>query len=291
MNQILTLTNRNFKLFLRNKSAVFFSFLSVLIILVLYILFLGKTQVDAVKSTIGNVVGIENLVNSWLMAGIIFIATVTVAFGVLSRFVEDREDKKTSDFLVTPVNRIKIVFSYVLSTVTISSLLSIILFLLAEIYIISQGGSLLSSIRIIEMLILIVVSSILSSTILLFIISYLRNMQSVGIINGIMSAFLGFLSGVYMPIGIMPNFAQTIANILPTSHIASIARQIFLDDSIKKVFNNAPTNIIDTYRKTNGIDLYFLDHKISFGTSFLIIVITIIIFTILNIVRFRKLKD
>lgn len=98
MNQILTLTNRNFKLFLRNKSAVFFSFLSVLIILVLYILFLGKTQVDAVKSTIGNVVGIENLVNSWLMAGIIFIATVTVAFGVLSRFVEDREDKKLQIF-------------------------------------------------------------------------------------------------------------------------------------------------------------------------------------------------
>ena len=45
MNAILVFAWRNIRLFFRDKTSVFFSFLSVLIIVGLYALFLGDAQV------------------------------------------------------------------------------------------------------------------------------------------------------------------------------------------------------------------------------------------------------
>ncbi|MBN2850310.1 MAG: hypothetical protein JXK92_06585 [Erysipelotrichaceae bacterium] len=53
MRTITQLTLRNMKIFLRNKSEVFFSFLSVFIILGLYVLFLGDVQVRNIQSIVG----------------------------------------------------------------------------------------------------------------------------------------------------------------------------------------------------------------------------------------------
>ena len=42
MNKLGALISRNAKIYLRDRAAVFFSFLSVLIVFFLYILFIGK---------------------------------------------------------------------------------------------------------------------------------------------------------------------------------------------------------------------------------------------------------
>ena len=46
MRKIMALSIRNLRLFVRDKALVFFSFLSVIIILGLYVLFLGDIQVQ-----------------------------------------------------------------------------------------------------------------------------------------------------------------------------------------------------------------------------------------------------
>ena len=45
MNDILVLTKRNIKIYLRDKAAVFFSFLSIIILLALYFLFLKNAYI------------------------------------------------------------------------------------------------------------------------------------------------------------------------------------------------------------------------------------------------------
>ena len=66
MRTITQLTLRNMKIFLRNKSEVFFSFLSVFIILGLYVLFLGDVQVRNIQSIVGqDFPEIEALVYAW----------------------------------------------------------------------------------------------------------------------------------------------------------------------------------------------------------------------------------
>ena len=48
MRQFITLTGRNLKLYLRDKGAVFFSLLSMLIVIGLMVFFLGDMSVNSI---------------------------------------------------------------------------------------------------------------------------------------------------------------------------------------------------------------------------------------------------
>jgi multidrug/hemolysin transport system permease protein len=63
---ILALTKRHLKLFFRDKASVFFSLLSVIIIIALYVLFLG----DMISGSMADTPGFRYVMDSWIMAGI-----------------------------------------------------------------------------------------------------------------------------------------------------------------------------------------------------------------------------
>ena len=69
------LVRRNTRLFLRDKATVFFSLLSVIIIIVMYVLFLGQMQVNSLKDFMPDAEGIEWLISSWIMAGILTVSS------------------------------------------------------------------------------------------------------------------------------------------------------------------------------------------------------------------------
>ena len=62
---MLALLKRNFILYFRNRSGVFFSLLGALISFLLYIIFLQKNLTDAWSQLPDN----TNLLNNWLMGG------------------------------------------------------------------------------------------------------------------------------------------------------------------------------------------------------------------------------
>ncbi|MDF2836474.1 MAG: transporter, partial [Paenibacillus sp.] len=74
---MIVIAKRNLKLFFRDRTAVAMSFLSVFIILGLYVLFLGNT----LKSNLPDAPGIQFLLDSWVMAGILAVTTVTSTLG------------------------------------------------------------------------------------------------------------------------------------------------------------------------------------------------------------------
>ena len=99
MMQILSLTKRNMKVFLRDKTGVFFSLLSPLLVLLLFILFLGDLQISSVKVTLENY-DVINLFASnfskavaynWLIAGVLGVSCITVSFSCLAVIITDRE--------------------------------------------------------------------------------------------------------------------------------------------------------------------------------------------------------
>ena len=75
---MLGLAARNWKLFYRDRGVVFFSLLGPLIIIGLYILFLKTTVVPELPVT-GSAA--EELLNNWIMAGIIASALIHRRFG------------------------------------------------------------------------------------------------------------------------------------------------------------------------------------------------------------------
>jgi multidrug/hemolysin transport system permease protein len=291
MKTTLQLTKRNLLLFFRNKAEVFFSFLSVIIILGLYVLFLSDLQVKGIKDTVGDIEGVKALVNSWVMAGLIAVSTVTLALGALGRIVTDRENKSINDFLVAPIKRTNVFMSYILSTLTITFIISTVLFVIAELYILSSGGTLLSFIQIIEFMAIIILCVLSSSLLMLFVVSFMKNIQAFSVVSTIIGTLIGFVTGAYIPVGILPEGVQLVSNVLPVSQGAALFRQILLAEPLKQVFTNAPKEALSSYRQMQGVDLSINGHILSSQFMILFILGSIVVFMILNILRFRKMKN
>ena len=121
---------RNLRLYLRDKAAVFFSFLSVIIIILLYVLFLGAMQEDSLASFFGDVEGLEWLVSSWIMAGILTVSTVTVPLMAIGTLIQDREKGMIADFYTSPIDRRVLALSYLISSWIIAFIMVIFNFII-----------------------------------------------------------------------------------------------------------------------------------------------------------------
>ena len=289
MKNIKSLTKRNLLLFFRDKATVFFSFLSVIIILGLYILFLSDLQVQSVEEVVGKIEGIKPLVNSWVMAGLIAVSTVTLSLGALGVVVADRENNAMNDFLVAPIKREQVFLSYLLSSIIIAMIISLTLFVIAEIYIASSGGTVLTIIPMLKVIGIIALCVLSSSLLMLFVISFLKSEQSVGVLGTIVGTMIGFLTGAYIPMGIMPKGVQIVSNVIPVSQGASLLRKIFLEKPLNDVFTDSKA--LSEYSKMQGIDLYFGNFKLSPSFMICMIILSIIVFSSLNIIRFKRMKN
>lgn len=93
MNEILTLMGRNIKIYLRDKVAVFFSFLSVIILLMIYILFLGNQFTSPSLEAIMSQAELDFFKYSVMMPGVLVLNTITISMGNLGTLIEDMDKK------------------------------------------------------------------------------------------------------------------------------------------------------------------------------------------------------
>jgi len=84
MKSMHTILKRNLLNYIYDPSTVFFSFLSVFILIGVYGVFLGTFQVQQVESSVGTIEGVNWLVNSWLVAGLLTVSSFTVPLSILS---------------------------------------------------------------------------------------------------------------------------------------------------------------------------------------------------------------
>lgn len=292
MKAIIQLTKRNLWMFFRNKTEVFFSFLSVLIILGLYILFLSDLNVNNVIASLGREVdGIRVLINSWVLAGLIAVSTVTISIGSLSLMVLDRQRKVFYDFLVAPIKRHELFLSYILSTLTIVIMISMTILMIAQVYILVSGGVLFEWLDWVKIILIILLLSVSSTMMMLFFISFIDNASALSTIGTIVGTLIGFVTGAYIPMGVLPKPIQVFSNLLPVSQGASLLRNVFVRSPLKTVFDQAPVEVVESYRKFQGIDLYIYDFKLDVNMMILYILIATLIFLFLNVLRFRKMKN
>ena len=112
---MLELISRNRKVYTRDRLAFFMSFLSVIILILVYQVFLGQIQIDAIKEALNSDTASTDtiqMVNYWLSSGLTTIISMTSTLGAFGVMVSDREKKLSEDFKVSPVSNFKIELSY-----------------------------------------------------------------------------------------------------------------------------------------------------------------------------------
>ena len=256
---IVTLMLRNLKIYRRDKQTVFFSVLGVLIVILLYILFLGK----AVKEQIGSIYGAQLLVDTYIMSGVLSVCTVTTTLGAYGIFVDDYLTHRQKDFFASPINRFQIDCGYILSSMVVGFIISIITFLFAQIYIGIKDGvwmELYSSIQVI----LVLACSILSAGSLSFLcVCFIKSQGAYSGINVILGTLIGFITGVYIPMGGLSERMQHLVKCFPISHGAVLLRKIIMKDALSQSFRGESALFIDACKRQLGVVYYVGEYQIT----------------------------
>jgi multidrug/hemolysin transport system permease protein len=290
MTGMQDLIKRNLWVFFRDRSAVFFSFLSVIIIIALYALFLADTQVKSLKSMVGDADDIRFLVDSWIMGGLLAVNTVTVSLGALAVMVQDQENKAMRDFMTAPIRRTTIVLSYIISAFIIGVIITIVGLFVMEMYIMIAGGEMLSMTAMAKTIGVLLLCVINSTAMLFFITSFVRSSTAFSTVSTITGTMIGFLAGIYVPIGVLPQGVQYVIQIFPTSHGAVMLRQLFMEVPLAKVFENAPAEVLEEYNKVFGVEFYVGGELLSNQMMVLYLSVVTVVFVLLSIWRVRKMK-
>ncbi len=275
---------RNLKVFFKDKSSVFFSLLAVFIIIGLYALFLG----DVWTSSMSDIAGIRFLMDSWIMAGLLAVTSVTTTMGAYGIMVQDREKKITKDFAASPVGNKNIVGGYIIGAVIIGIIMSIVALILAELYILAGGGELLSAQALAKVLSLIVVCTLCNSSIVLFLVSFFKSNNAFATASTIIGTLIGFLTGIYLPIGQLPESVQWIIKCFPVSHGAVLFRQVMMEAPMSASFNGAPTQIVSDFENMMGVTLKFGDATVTPLASLIVLLATAVVFYTLSLLSISR---
>lgn len=292
MKMIMHLAGRNMRVYLRDRTAVFFSLLSVFIIIGLYAVFLGDTNVRSIENMAkgANPDDIRWLVDSWIMAGILVVNSITVTLGLYGIMIDDEAKKRIHAYLVAPVSRSKLVAGYLVAANGVGLLLSAVAFVLVELYILVSGGHLLVPGQMAKALGVLAVTVLSSSSIVFFLASFIRSASAFSTLSTILGTIIGFITGIYVPIGVLPEFLQTLVKFVPATHSAALMRQIFMSEPLDKVFSTAPAQIRSEYTRVFGVDVLVGGKPLSETVMLGIVIGTGLIFLLLSVILMKRRK-
>jgi len=290
MIKVFSLTTRNLKRYYRDKGALFFSFLSVFIVVGLYIFFLADMQVETIKSTLGDIEHINHVIYAWILAGLLCIPAVSVPLILLTFKVEDVVEGVQDDLFVTPVNRTYIMLGYVLAALIAGLMMTLLTLFIGELFILSKGGSLLSfldTLKVIGILCLIIIAF---SGFSFFIIMPLKTNSSLMVVNTILNTLIGFFAGLYVPLGFLSEGIGNVIKIFPLSQAAALLRQVIMTNFMRDAFHLAPARSIADIRKNYGIDIVIGNHIFTTYEMLAILILFGLIFYVGSVVYLIKRK-
>ncbi|HPL55651.1 MAG TPA: ABC transporter permease [Bacilli bacterium] len=282
---MISFAKRNLLVFFKDRSSVFFSLLAVFIIIGLYALFLGDVWTNSI-----NVEGGRFLMDSWIGSGLLAVVSVTTTMGAFGIMVEDKTKKIVKDFISSPLKRTNIAGGYILSAYLIGIIMSLITLVLVEIYIIGNGGTLISFSTFIKVLGILILSTFANTSIMLFIVSFFNSNNAFSTASTIIGTIIGFLTGIYLPIGQLPKSMQWVVKLFPPSHSAVLFRQVMMEEPMAVSFAGAPEAVVTEFKEAMGVIYKMGDYEVSELTSILIVAGVGVIFFFLSLLKLSQKK-
>jgi multidrug/hemolysin transport system permease protein len=275
---MIAFAKRNLKLYLRDRSAVMFSLLAVFIVIGLYILFLRDVWTDSFNAFSNS----REIINNWVMSGVLAITSVTTTLGMLGTLVTDKEDKIVKDFYVAPINRTLLAGGYMISAYFVGVVMSIIAFIIAEIYIVADGGAMLSFMGIIKVLGMILVTTFMNTALMLFMVSLFNSRNAFSTASTIIGTLIGFVTGIYLPIGSFPDAVQMVIKCFPVSHAALVFKTIMMEQPLATALDSIPDSIGVELKTQLGVTFEYGSYTMPVWGCILVILITGTVFFILS---------
>lgn len=302
MNQLFVITSRNLKQYLRDKGAIFFSLLSMFIIILLMFFFLGDANVTAITDLLAQFPGRDTeqdkqnaklLVLAWTCAGMVSINAVTVTQASLSYMIKDRESGKLNSIYTAPVSRMIIAAGYVLAAWISSVIVCTATLLISEVYCITQGMAAFSLISHLKLIGMIAANSFTYATLMYLVAAMVKSGGAWGGLGTIIGTLVGFLGGIYFPIGQLADSIAAIMKCTPVIYGTALFRSEMTAVILTDTFEGIPSEVVAEFSRVMGIDLTIGDHALTVPQELLILLVCGVVFLICGAaaVRFSKKAD
>lgn len=234
---MIAMIKRNLLLYFRDRSGVFFSLLGALISFILYLVFLKQNMLTSWHQ----VPNARLLLDSWLIGGTLAITGITTTLTSLSLMVTDKVDHIAEDLGLTDAGPLRLFGSYLCSAAVIGFLMQLAMFgiMWGSFYV--TDGLMFSLTEVLNTLGLMIFSSLLATVVNAVFIRGIHSVDSLDKLGTIIGTAAGFLVGTYIPIGLLPSFAQNLVKFIPGSYVAALYREFLMGSKLTVAFGGNST--------------------------------------------------
>ena len=295
-HMIYSQTMRNLKIFLKDKANIFFALLSPLIVLGLYILFLGRIQTDGLLSALqemgvsGGEKEIRSFADCWMLSGVMASACITVPLCACGVMVQDRNRGIRADLAASPVPGWMPPAAYFFSVVAAGLIIGFAVLVICLVWLAATGSWFLSVADVLVLPGTLVMSVLSSSTLLVFVVGFLRTEGAFTGLNVILGTVIGFLIGAYMPLSVFPTGVQYVTLFVPGSYSAGIFRNCFMNGALDNIAQNISPEFADALASQYALKLNFFGTDMPAWVMAIVLGATVLLFAVANLLaaKFRK---
>ena len=266
---------RNCKVYFRDKSVFYTSLIAPLILLFLYIAFLGSTYSNSLTNMVENNFGVtldagivKAFAGGWLMSSLLAVCAVSIAFTANMVMVQDKVTGRFDDFTVSPVPKSYLALGYYISTALVTLAVCGVAFVAGFIYLAIVGWYMSAAdvfLALLDTLILVLFGTALSS----LVCSAVKSQGGITAVQVIVSAAYGFLCGAYMPIGSVSDWLASILKFLPGTYGTALLHEHFMGASIDAMPDVA--GLKDAVRLAFDCKIDFFGHDTAQWACYLVI--------------------
>ena len=294
MTGLGNLIRRNCRLFFRDKGMFFSSLITPIILLVLYVTFLGNVYRDSFTGALPEGFVIEDAllnatVGGQLISSLLAVCCVTVAFCSNLLMVQDRVSGACRDLAVSPVRPSTIAVAYFCASALATLLISLTALAVCLLYL-ALTGWLLRAGDVLFMLLDVALLTLFGVALSSCVNFPLRTQGQGSAVGTIVSAGYGFLCGAYMPISNFSSGLQKVLSFLPGTYGTSLLRNHALAGAYREMARvGFPAEVIEAIRDSIDCNLYFFGRSVSIGGMYAVLVgatlLLVGLYVLLNAVR------
>ena len=296
MKQLGALIKRDTKLYFKDKGMFFSSLITPIILLMLYATFLKKVYDDSFRgalkeagATVADSV-INGCVGGQLVASLLAVSCVTVAFCSNLLMIRDKVSGARKDITITPVGTGTIALGYYLSTIVSTLIISVAAAGACLLYLGFTGWYLSVQdvlLLLLDVLLLVLFGTAVSSSINFF----LSTDGQASAVGTIVSAGYGFICGAYMPISNFSSGLQKTLSFLPGTYGTSLLRNHAMRGVFEEMRNSGfPEEVVQMIRDGVDCNLYFFDNKVSIGAMYGVLCGSVAVLVGIYVLINRKIK-
>lgn len=276
---LFTLVKRNIKLYFKDKGVFFLSLITPLILLVLFISFLGNVYKSTLVGILGEYSVSDKLLNAfsggWLLSSILGVCCITIAF-CSNIQVYDKISGSELDLNSTPASKKTIFLSYFIANLFTTLIVCFTAMAVGFIYLAIIGWY-LSFADVLLIILDVILCTLFGSLLASILMSFISSQGGLSTVSTLVSSLYGFLCGAYMPLSQLSKGIKNVVMFIPGTYGVVLLRNHYMGGVIDEISKTVPSELVEVMRDSFDGNAYFFNNKVEIYQMYLILGASIVV--------------